>query len=271
LVKDNLIDYSCDHLVLCQCRAYQGYKNMSIKLGVNVDHVATLRQARATPYPDPVVAALLAEYSGCNSIVVHLREDRRHIKERDVFLIKEAIKIPLNLEMSTDKEIVNFAYELAPPQATLVPERRKELTTEGGIDLIKNYKKVERCIKKLKSAGVRVSLFIDPVKSAIKAAKDLGVSIVEINTGKFCEAKSALAVKKEFKKVKEAAVLAKKEGFSVAAGHGIDYENVKEIVKIKEIEEFNIGHSIICRSLFIGVVAAVEEMLDLIQGKRIDR
>ncbi len=243
---------------------------MNIKLGVNVDHVATLRQARTTPYPDPVVAALLAEYSGCQSIVAHLREDRRHIRERDVFLIKKAIKIPLNLEMSTNREIVNLAYELAPPQATLVPERRKELTTEGGIDLVKNYKKVDRCVKKLKSAGVGVSLFIDPAKSAIKCAKDLGVSIVEINTGKFCEAKTDQAVKKEFKKIKEAAELAKAEGFFIAAGHGIDYENVKEIVKIKEIEELNIGHSIICRSIFIGVVAAVEEMLDLIQGKRLN-
>jgi pyridoxine 5-phosphate synthase len=237
-----------------------------MKLGVNVDHVATLRQARGTLYPDPVVAALLAEYAGASSIVVHLREDRRHIKERDVFLIKEALKIPLNLEMSTNKDIVNFAYNLAPQQATLVPERRQELTTEGGLNLLKNYKKVEGCIKKLKEVGVRVSLFIDPLKAQVKAAKDLGASIVEFNTGKFCEAKTKIAVDKEVKKIKEAAKLAKKEGFFVAAGHGIDYENIKEIIKIKEIEELNIGHSIICRSLFIGVVAAVEEMLSLLKN-----
>ena len=238
-----------------------------MKLGVNVDHVATLRQARGTAYPDPVVAALLAEYAGATSVVAHLREDRRHIKERDVVLLKGAIKIPLNLEMSTNKEIVSFAYDLAPDQATLVPEKRRELTTEGGIDLIKNYKKVDQAVKKLKKAGVEVSLFIDPAKKQIKAAKDLGAEIIEINTGKFSEAKSAHSANKEIKKIKEASELAKKEGFFIAAGHGLDYQNVKEMVKIKELEELNIGHSIICRSLFIGVVSAVEEMLSLLKCK----
>jgi len=238
-----------------------------MRLGVNVDHVATLRQARGTLYPDPVVAALLAEYAGCNSIVVHLREDRRHIRERDVFLIKEGINIPLNLEMSTSKDIVSFAHNLAPHQATLVPERRRELTTEGGIDLIKNYKKVKHSIKKLKEAGVAVSLFIDPIKKQIKTAKDLGAQIIEFNTGKFSEVKTRPLANKEIKKIKEAAEFAKSEGFFIAAGHGLDYENVKEIVKIKEIEELNIGHSIICRSLFIGIVPAVEEMLNLLKRK----
>ncbi len=240
-----------------------------MKLGINVDHVATLRQARDnTAYPDPVVAALLAEYAGCDSIVVHLREDRRHIKERDVIFVKEAVKIPLNLEMSTSKDIVDFACKVVPQQATLVPEKRQELTTEGGLDLIKNNKKVARTIKRLTGAGIKVSLFIDPVKKQIKAAKDLGVNIIEINTGAFSSTKTKSVLDKEIKKIKEAAKFGKSEGFFVAAGHGLDYGNLGEIVRIKEIAELNIGHSIICRSVFIGVTQAVEEMLSLLGNKR---
>lgn len=240
-----------------------------MKLGVNVDHVATLREARGTLYPDPVVAALLAEYAGCDSIVIHLREDRRHIKERDVVFIKEAIKVPLNLEMSTCRDIVDFACETVPNQATLVPEKRQELTTEGGLDLIKNHTKVKGVIKKLKKAGVRVSLFIDPFKKQIKAAKDLGADLIEINTAAFSLSASPASLVKEIKKIKEAAKLGESLGFFVAAGHGLDYENSKEIVKIKEIGELNIGHSIICRSVFIGITPAVEEMISLFNKGKI--
>lgn len=236
-----------------------------MKLGVNVDHIATLRQARGTLYPDPVVGALLAEYAGCDSVVAHLREDRRHINERDIHLIKKALKIPLNLEMSVNRDIVIFAEALKPYQATLVPEKRRELTTEGGLNLIKNRSKVASAVNKLKGVGAKVSLFIDPVKSQIKAAKDLGVEIIEINTGAFCEAKNKAASKNAAKKVKEAAVFAKKAGLFVAAGHGLDYVNVSDIASIKEIEELNIGHSIICRSVFLGMAAAVEEMIGLIK------
>ncbi|MBN3039963.1 MAG: pyridoxine 5'-phosphate synthase [Candidatus Omnitrophica bacterium] len=241
-------------------------KIKKIKLGLNVDHVATLRQARGTSYPDPVVAALLAESTGCDSIVVHLREDRRHIRERDVFLIKKAIKIPLNLEMSTNKQIVDIAQMIKPDQATLVPEKRKELTTEGGLDLIKNYAKVERVVKKLKNSSIKVSLFIDPFKQQIKAAKDLGAEIVEFNTAAFVEAKGKARAEKEFQKVKNACSIAEKEGFFIAAGHGIDYLNVKKIKQIKELQELNIGHSIISRSVYIGLIAAVEEMIDLLKA-----
>ena len=240
-----------------------------MKLGINVDHVATLRQARDnTVYPDPVVAALLAEYAGSDSIVVHLREDKRHIKERDVIFIKEALKIPLNLEMSTSKDIVDFACKVIPQQATLVPEKRQELTTEGGVDLIKNNKKVSRVIKRLIKAGIKVSLFIDPVKKQIKAAKDLGVENIEINTGAFASSKTKVVLAKEIKKIKEAAKFGKNQGLFIAAGHGLDYENLGEIVKIREIEELNIGHSIICRSVFIGLTQAVEEMISLVKNKR---
>ena len=237
-----------------------------MKLGVNVDHVATLRQARGTQYPDPVVAAMLSEYAGCNSIVMHLREDRRHIQDRDLILAKDAIKIPLNLEMSINKEIVDFALSLKPQQATLVPEKRAELTTEGGLDLVKNYKRVEQAVKRLKSKGIEVSLFIDPIKSKIEKAKKIGVDIIEFNTGAYSEAKTAKTKKEELKKIKEAAKVAHGKGFFVTAGHGLDYENVKDIAKIKEIKELNIGHSIISRSVFVGIISAVEEMLSLIKG-----
>lgn len=242
-----------------------------MKLGVNVDHVATLREARGTTrYPDPVLAALLVEYAGCDSVVVHLREDRRHIKERDVILIKEAVKIPLNLEMSVSKDIAGWALRIKPYQATLVPEKRKELTTEGGLNLLEknNYKKVKRVIKQLKEAGIKVSLFIDPDKRQIEAAKQTQAEHIEIHTGGFAEAKSLILRKKELKKIKEAAQQAKEMGFFVAAGHGLDYENVKEIAKIKYVEELNIGHSIICRSVFMGMVPAVEEMIELIKDEK---
>ena len=239
-----------------------------MKLGVNIDHIATLREARGTAYPDPVVGALLSEYAGCSSIVAHLREDRRHIKERDILFIKKAIKVPFNMEMSVNKDIVDFALSIKPEQSTLVPERRRELTTEGGIDLTNcnNYKKVEKAVRSLKQGGIVVSLFIDPDKSQIAKAKKIGADLIEFNTGRYSEAKSAAEVKRELLKIKQAARFAKTLDFFVAAGHGLDYENVKEIVKIKEIEELNIGHSIICRSVFLGLVAAVEEMLKLIKN-----
>ncbi|MDD4954716.1 MAG: pyridoxine 5'-phosphate synthase [Candidatus Omnitrophica bacterium] len=242
----------------------------AIRLGVNIDHIATLRQARGTSYPEPAIGALLSEYAGCSSIVAHLREDRRHIKGRDILLIKKAIKVPFNMEMSINKDIVEFALKIKPEQSTLVPERRQELTTEGGIDIVNknNYKKVEKAVKVLKDGGVSVSLFIDPNEKQIENARKIGADMIEFNTGKYSEAKLAASIKKELLKIKKAAAFAKDLGFFVAAGHGIDYENVKEIVKIKEIEELNIGHSIICRSVFIGLVAAVEEMLGTIQSRR---
>jgi len=235
-----------------------------MKLGVNIDHIATLREARHTLYPDPVVAALLAERAGADSIVAHLREDRRHIKERDVLLIKKAISIVFNLEMSINKGIVDFACDLVPEQATLVPEKRRELTTEGGIDLKSNQNRIKRAIKKLQERKIRVSLFIDPVKSQIDLAKKSGVDLIEINTGKFSEGKTKIAKENSLKKIKIAAKYAKSIGFEVAAGHGLDYENVGAVAKIKDIEELNIGHSIISRSVFVGLMPVVEEMLGLI-------
>lgn len=237
-----------------------------MKLGINIDHVVTLREARGTTYPEPAVAAILAESAGCSSIVAHLREDRRHIKEEDIIFIKEVIKVPLNLEMSINKDIVAFASRIKPYQTTLVPERRLELTTEGGLNLLKDYKKIEKVIKVLKDEGIKVSLFIDPNKRQIERAKKIGANLIEINAGRYSNANSSSGcLKVELAKVKEAAKFAKKQGFFVAAGHGLDYENVKRIAKIKEIEELNIGHAIICHSIFMGIVSAVEEMLSLIK------
>lgn len=239
-----------------------------MKLGVNVDHIATLREARKISYPDPVMGALLCEYAGCDSIVAHLREDRRHIKERDIYLIKKAVNIPFNLEMSINKRIVSIALDLSPSQVTLVPERREELTTEGGIDLVKLEKRVGGVVEKFHKKGIRVSLFIDPVKRQINIAKKLDVENIEINTGRYSEAKTPSSLKKELGKIKIAAGYAKEKRFMVAAGHGLNYDNVVDIVKIKEIEELNIGHSIIARSVFVGIVDAVEEMLNIIKGKK---
>ncbi|MCF7873643.1 MAG: pyridoxine 5'-phosphate synthase [Candidatus Omnitrophica bacterium] len=235
------------------------------KLGINIDHVATLRQARFTTYPDPATAAVIAEKAGCDSIVTHLRKDQRHIQKEDVFLIKDLIKIPFNLEMSIAASIVSLAETLKPDQATLVPENRKELTTEGGIDLVKNYKKVEKAVNRLKKKKIKVSLFIDPIKKQIKAAKDLGVEIVEINTGQFSQKIPKEKQKKELERIKRAALFAKEKKFFVAAGHGLDYENIKKIVEINEIQEFNIGHSIICESIFLGLAPAVKKMLSFLK------
>ncbi|MCF7872802.1 MAG: pyridoxine 5'-phosphate synthase [Candidatus Omnitrophica bacterium] len=231
------------------------------KLGINIDHVATLRQARFTVYPDPATAALVAQKAGCDSIVAHLRKDQRHIQKEDVFLIKDLINIPFNLEMSTAASIVSVAEQLKPDQATLVPENRKELTTEGGIDLIKSYKKVEKAIKRLKKKKIKVSLFIDPVKKQVKLAKDLGAEIVEFNTGQYSQRLSDKKQKKELERIQKSALFAKEEGFFVAAGHGLDYENIKKIANVGEIQEFNIGHSIICESIFLGLAPAVKEMI----------
>jgi len=238
-----------------------------MKLGVNIDHAATLREARKTSYPDPVVGAMLAEGGGADSIVAHLRADRRHIKERDVFLIRDAVRVPFNLEMSTVKSIVDIALELLPDKATLVPERRQELTTEGGLDLKVNFKKVEKTVLRLKQSGIAVSLFIDPVKAQIDKAVSLGADSVELHTGKYANSKTPAGKKREKERICRWAEYAAEKGLFVAAGHGLDYENVKEIAQIKSIEELNIGHSIIARAVFEGLVPAVEEMKRLVERK----
>ncbi len=228
-----------------------------MKLGVNIDHVATLREARKGKYPEPVLAAQLAEVAGADSIVAHLREDRRHIKERDIRILKEVIKTKLNMEMSVAPDIVRIACEIKPQQCTLVPEKRQELTTEGGLDVKENLKIVKQAVGKLTRYGIMVSLFIDPDINQINASKNAGVTIVELHTGRFALAKHEKEREKYLEEIKIAAVYARDRGFQVFAGHGLDYSNVKDIAAIDAIEELNIGYSIICRSVYVGIEEAV--------------
>ncbi len=235
------------------------------KLGVNIDHVATLRQARKGSDPDPVLAAMMCEAAGADSIVCHLREDRRHIQERDLRLLRETVKTRLNLEMSVSSEIVAIACSVKPDQATLVPERRQELTTEGGLDVVSNLKKVRQSVEKLHKCGIGVSLFIDPDKRQIAASRKAGVKIIEIHTGRYAEAKNTKEENLHFKEVENAAKYALSLGLTVNAGHGLNYNNVTRIAEIKGMEELNIGYSIISRAIMVGIERAVTEMRKLIE------
>ncbi len=238
-----------------------------MRLGVNIDHIATLRQARRGIEPEPLYAALIAQEALADNITMHLREDRRHIQESDVISVKNAIKIPLNLEMSIAKEIVHFALDVVPHQATLVPERRQELTTEGGLDVVSNYEKLKEVIEQLHSKNILVSLFIDPDERQIEAAKKLNADSIEIHTGEFANA--PLSQKVHFANIiKNASVFAKNLGLCVHAGHGLNYQNVSLIAKIKEIEELNIGHSIISRAVFCGLKEAIMQMKQIIEKTR---
>jgi pyridoxine 5-phosphate synthase len=234
------------------------------KLGVNIDHVATLREIRHGDEPEPVFAALACQAAGVDSIVVHLREDRRHIKERDLSILKEVIKIKLNLEMSIAGDIVEIACKTKPCQATLVPERRQELTTEGGLDVISNYKQIKQAVDKLRKNLIPVSFFIDPDKKQIDAAGKMGIKLIELHTGRYANAKDISQQDKFFEEIKGAAYYAKRKGMQVFAGHGLNYYNVVRIAQIKCIEELNIGYSIICRAVLVGLERAVREMKALI-------
>lgn len=236
-----------------------------VKLGVNIDHVATLRQARGGTKPDPVSAAMACEEAGCDSIVAHLREDRRHINDSDVAKLKEMIKTRLNLEMSIDEGIVKAAIRIKPHQATLVPERRQELTTEGGLDVLSNKKKISDAISRLRSAGIEISLFIDPERGQIEASKKAGAGMIELHTGRYAEAKSSDDVTRELSAISDSVKAGHEMGMTVNAGHGLDYRNVRPVVDIEGIEELNIGHSIISRSVFVGLEKAVKEMLALVK------
>ncbi len=236
-----------------------------IQLGINIDHVATLRQARGGSQPDPVLAALTCVSAGADSIVAHLREDRRHIQERDVIILKKTIKIKFNLEMSISPEIVEIACKLKPDQATLVPEKRKELTTEGGLDVINQVTAIKQTAAKLRKHDIDVSLFIDPSKRQIDAARKCNVRIIELHTGRYADAKNKLEETKYFHQIRSAADYAKSQGIKVFAGHGLNYNNAGLIAGIKAIEELNIGHSIICRAITTGIFQAVKEMRCLIE------
>ena len=238
-----------------------------IRLGVNVDHVATVRQARRVDVPDPVEAALLAEQAGAEGITVHLREDRRHIQERDVTLLRERIATKLNLEMAVTPAMMAFAEQARPDDACFVPEKREELTTEGGLDVISQHARIKDAVNRLQRAGIKVSLFIDPDRRQIEAAQAVGANAVEIHTGTYCNASGA-AREKERQVVSAAAQLAQKLGLEVHGGHGLNYENVVPIAAIAEIVELNIGHSIIARAVIVGIEQAVREMKELLNRAR---
>jgi len=234
-------------------------------LGVNIDHIATLRQARGGVEPDPVLAARVCEAAGCDSIVAHLREDRRHMNDRDLYLLRKTVRTRLNMEMSVAKDIVAVALDLVPDQATLVPERRQELTTEGGLDCVKYGKQITSVTAKLQDQGTVVSLFIDPSNRQVKAARDTGAEFIELHTGEYSNAVGARARKAELRKLEAATAYAVSLGLRVNAGHGLNYVNVRDVAGIKGMEELNIGHSIISRAVFAGLDKAVREMIALIR------
>jgi pyridoxine 5-phosphate synthase len=235
-------------------------------LGVNVDHVATIRQARGTNEPDPVTAAALAELAGADGITIHLREDRRHIQDRDVELMRQTVKTRLNLEMAATDEMVGIALKVLPDAVTLVPEKRQELTTEGGLNVSLLRQTIKKHIDLLKQGGISVSLFIDPDLEQVKAAHRVGADAIEIHTGTYCDATCDTTRGKELEKIASAVKAGNKLGLKVHAGHGLTYFNVQPVAAIGGIREFNIGHSIISRAVLVGMERAVREMKALVGG-----
>ncbi|MCB5194887.1 pyridoxine 5'-phosphate synthase [Deefgea salmonis] len=240
----------------------------SILLGVNIDHVATVRNARGTLYPQPVLAAQLAEQAGADLITLHLREDRRHIRDEDVRLVRAVLQTRMNLEMALTEEMLAHALDIQPQDVCLVPEHRAEVTTEGGLDLIANPVHCGRYIQSLQDAGIRTSIFIDPDHAQIKLAHELGAPVVEIHTGRYADARNRVEQQRELVRVKEAAAYAASLGLVVNAGHGLHYHNVQAIAAIAEIEELNIGHALISHSIFVGLKTAIVEMKALMQAAR---
>lgn len=236
-----------------------------VELGVNIDHVATVRQARKTYEPDPVWAATLSELGGADGITVHLREDRRHIQDRDVRVLRETVSIKLNLEMACHSEIVGIACQVKPDQATIVPERREEVTTEGGLDILAARGSVERVIKQLQDAGIYVSLFLDPDPPQLDAAAEMGAQAVELHTGSYALAKGP-AQHAELAKLTSAGRLIRERGMGLHAGHGLNYHNVIPVASIPEMHELNIGHAIVARAVMIGMEKAVRQMKDLLNS-----
>lgn len=235
------------------------------KLGVNIDHIATIRQARGTIEPEPVVAASIAELAGADGITIHLREDRRHIQDRDLKILRETVRTKLNLEMAATDEMVNIALQVKPDTVTLVPEKRQELTTEGGLEVKNATPDLKRAIDKLRQGGIIVSLFVDPHKEQIEAAKYSGAEYIEIHTGSYAEAQKQEQVESQFQAILKAVKVARELGLGINAGHGLDYWNIKRLLTIREIEEYNIGHSIISRAVIIGLEKAVRDMVALIE------
>lgn len=243
--------------------------DQSILLGVNIDHVATIRQARGTRYPDPVYAALMAEQAGADCITLHLREDRRHIQDRDLRAMKDVLQTRMNLEMAVTEEMLAIALEVRPRDCCLVPEHREELTTEGGLDVRAHAEQVARACGRLAEGGIRVSLFIDPDPGQLRAAKEVGAPVVELHTGAYADAEDERARTRELERVRAAAALGAELGLQINAGHGLHYHNVQPVARIPEIRELNIGHAIVSRAIFDGLSTAVIEMKRLMSEARL--
>lgn len=241
-----------------------------MRLFVNVDHVATVREARKTDEPDPVRAAVLVELAGADGITVHLREDRRHIHDRDVRLLADTLRTPMNLELASAPDILELAVEIHPHQATVVPERREEITTEGGLGLSTSdaRARVAPVVARLRDAGIRTSLFIDPAEDTVRASAGLGVEAVELHTGEYANARTKGERRHQVERLARAAVLGRELGMDVHAGHGLTYENVTPVAAIPELEELNIGHAVISRAVLVGMERAVREMAELIRRAR---
>ena len=241
---------------------------MRRRLGVNIDHVATLRQARGGTEPEPVTAAGIAELAGADGITVHLREDRRHIQDRDLDLLSKVVRTRINLEMAATEEMVGIASRARPFSSTIVPEKRREITTEGGLDVLGQREPLHAAAARLKESGILVSLFIDPDLSQVRASKQAGADAIEIHTGTYCEAFRTGRYAPELGKIRACASYAAGIGLKVFAGHGLDTRNIVPILDLPEIEEFNIGHSIVARAVFVGLERAVREIADLVHGAR---
>lgn len=239
-----------------------------IELGVNIDHIATLRNARGTSYPDPVMGALMAEEAGADAITLHLREDRRHIKDADVRAIRPLLVTRMNLESAVTPEMIDFACEIRPQDVCLVPERREELTTEGGLDVVHHFDIVQSAVKRLTDAGIRVSLFIDPEEEQIIASHEAGAPVIELHTGRYANAFDAVSLEHELERVREGVREGIRHGLKVNAGHGLHYENVLPIAAIEGIAELNIGHSIVARAIFTGWKKAIADMKALLVKAR---
>ncbi len=235
------------------------------KLGVNIDHVATIRQARGGTEPDPVAAAAIAELAGADGITIHLREDRRHIQDRDLKLLRQTVQTKLNLEMAATEEMVNIALTVRPDMCTLVPEKRQELTTEGGLDVLGAMDAISDVVARLREGRITVSLFIDPDPDQVKASAKAGADSVEIHTGSYAEAREQKKVEEELARIANAVKLAARLGLGVNAGHGLNYTNIKKVVGLGGIEEFNIGQSIVSRAVLVGLDRAVHDMVELIK------
>jgi pyridoxine 5-phosphate synthase len=241
----------------------------SIYLGVNIDHVATVRQARGVEYPDPATAAQMAIKAGADGITVHLREDRRHIQDADLWKLKKICTVPINLEMAVAEEILQIAENLKPEKCCLVPEKRAELTTEGGLNVLADEANIRKACERLAAVGIEVSLFIDPDLEQIQAAKRCGAPVVELTTGSYTEAKNPQEIERELARMVKAAEISQQLGLIVNAGHGLNYDNVQPIARIPQIHELNIGHSIVAYAVYHGIETAVKKMKDLMQQARL--